>query len=339
MKKKIIIGLIIACVYLWLLLHNVNWAEFANSIAKIYWLPVAGVGFAAIVSQYFRVLRWSILLSPIKKVGIKELFAINGVGFLTVNLLPFRIGEVTRPLLLKKRQKVSFANAFATVVVERVLDVVCLAVVFGIGIVGLSNTSNPSYVHVAHYARITALVGIMALIGFVVLISVQKNYAAKSFEWMASIFPEKIENQIKSMLHNFFEVISNVPGGKNILLITFYSIGVWGASAVAFYLTFRAFDLDLPWSAMFMVMGMATIGASIPIAPGSLGTYQMAIQPALSLYLISPSIGVAYAIVTNVLNFFIMVLMGIACLSYLSINISSLFSEVENADQKSLERI
>ena len=80
------------------------------------------------LSYPIRAQRWRYLLRPVEPVGFNSSFRATTIGFAINALLPGRVGELVRPLVLARREKLSASSAFATVVIERLLDllVVCL---------------------------------------------------------------------------------------------------------------------------------------------------------------------------------------------------------------------
>ena len=88
-----------------------------------------GAGLVATLGTYlFRVERWRHLLRPIGSIRFSPAFRATIMGFAANSLMPGRVGEVLRPYLLARSERVSGTAAFATIVIERLLDllVVCL---------------------------------------------------------------------------------------------------------------------------------------------------------------------------------------------------------------------
>ena len=58
------------------------------------------------ISFYLRSIRWSVLISPVKKVSVLNLFSANMIGFMANNVLPARLGEVIRPVMIARKEKI-----------------------------------------------------------------------------------------------------------------------------------------------------------------------------------------------------------------------------------------
>ena len=79
-----------------------------------------------LVSYLVRAERWQYLLEPLGPTRYATAFRATVIGFAATAVLPARAGEVIRPYLLARREGLSATAAFATIVVERVLDLVAV---------------------------------------------------------------------------------------------------------------------------------------------------------------------------------------------------------------------
>jgi uncharacterized protein (TIRG00374 family) len=97
-----------------------------NYIWAIVPLPII------ILSHYIRSLRWRTILKPVFEAkSTLNLFSAVMVGYF-FNSIFTRLGEFVRPYVYAKREKISASSAFATIVVERVIDVFTLGFLLGI---------------------------------------------------------------------------------------------------------------------------------------------------------------------------------------------------------------
>lgn len=95
------------------------------------WL-MAGI---TIVSHWLRAIRWNILLGPLGyKPKVSHSFLSLMVGYL-VNLVIPRGGELSRCYNLYKLDKVPVESSFGTVVVERVIDLLCLILLIALSFI------------------------------------------------------------------------------------------------------------------------------------------------------------------------------------------------------------
>src|SRR5262249_33017574 len=69
----------------------------------------------------FRALRWTWILRPVARVHFLPAFRATAIGF-AANNLPGKVGEVLRPAMLARSEKLPFSPLLASVALERVFD-------------------------------------------------------------------------------------------------------------------------------------------------------------------------------------------------------------------------
>ena len=72
--------------------------------------------------------RWQYLLEPLGATSFGNAFRATAVGFAASSVLPARAGEVIRPYFLARHERMSATGAFATIILERLLDLVTVLV-------------------------------------------------------------------------------------------------------------------------------------------------------------------------------------------------------------------
>jgi hypothetical protein len=91
-----------------------------------------------LAGHVFRAKRTKLILDQAAKSSDRFQFAALSIGYLFNALLPFRIGEAVRAFVIARRLRISFLYTFASVVIERAVDVLLLGVlvIIGAGLVG-----------------------------------------------------------------------------------------------------------------------------------------------------------------------------------------------------------
>src|SRR5215831_6317174 len=102
----------------------------------------------------FRALRWQYLLAPIGRTHFATAFQTTVIGFAASFLLPARPGEVLRPYLLARREGLPPTACFATIILERLLDLVTVLLLFGVFVLLIDPASLSG--DPALYARVKA---------------------------------------------------------------------------------------------------------------------------------------------------------------------------------------
>src|SRR5436309_3288600 len=94
---------------------------------------IAALGFSTPLLR-LRAFRWRWLLSTPRPVSLDSLYSATMIGFMANNLFPLRVGEFVRAWALGRRENLSKTTVFATVVVERVVDMITLLAIFGVAL-------------------------------------------------------------------------------------------------------------------------------------------------------------------------------------------------------------
>src|SRR5436309_8936008 len=127
---KILAGLGLSVLTLYLFIRNLELEKVGATLASAS-VPLL---LLAILVGYFghlstRSWRWATMLRPLKeRVSFYNLFSTTAIGYAISWLVPLRIGEVARPVLLARRERIPVAGVLATAGIERILDAVAVLV-------------------------------------------------------------------------------------------------------------------------------------------------------------------------------------------------------------------
>jgi len=129
-KKKIffIAGILISIVCSWLFARKIEWSQLSVALKDAEYIYIIPTLILIFVSYYFRAVRWSALIAPIKRVSVLNLFSATMIGYMANSVLPARIGEIIRPVMVAKKEKIKVTASFATVVMERIFDLLSIIV-------------------------------------------------------------------------------------------------------------------------------------------------------------------------------------------------------------------
>ena len=132
MKNHIIIslvaGIVLSAIALYFAFHNVPLDGLLNYLRSINYLWMIPAVILVLVSFFIRALRWQFILETNHKINVWRAFHPLMIGFMINCILPGRVGEIARPMILQKKEKIPFATGIATVAAERVFDVFALVV-------------------------------------------------------------------------------------------------------------------------------------------------------------------------------------------------------------------
>lgn len=269
-RRRIIVGVAVSAGLLWLALRAIGWDALRQSIASasMRWVAVALVGYW--IELALRAARWRVILEPVKALSFGRVAKTLIVGYAANNVLPVRLGELFRADFIARRCRVSRLAAIATIVVERLLDMVVVLLCAAVGI-GWEIASNAS-LEASPVAR-NLLVGLLvvALVVSAVLVVV---YAAP-FGALTRRLPQRFP-RLGLALEAIKTGIASLRQPRMLARVGALSVLVWAANGVAMWTILRAVSISPSVELVLLVIGVAGIAAAIPSAPANIGTLQFA---------------------------------------------------------------
>ena len=280
---------------------DLEWEPFWQAILSInYWLLAAG-GALLIFSNVIRAARWKILLSPQKDIGIRNLFETIMMGYMGNNVLPFRLGEVLRAVVVSNRHELKVSGVGASIVVERGLDMFSFLILAGIYAVLVPTFES---------ARLLALLGLGALlVGIILGFWVNRHHGKFKNRvdiWSQSLSDRGHPKRAEHLLSIFkgLETIWHMPKPIHVILQTTF---LWFLYFMVTFLGLASFDFGLSvielWKVSSILLVFTTLSLSIPAAPGAVGTYHGAVLAALLIFNIDNDAARAFAIVMHLMNY------------------------------------
>ena len=211
MKKysALILSIIIAVLAIYYTVRNVSMEDLANSFKDIHYIYLVPSLAVIIVLYWARALRWKMLVLPIKPVKISQLYSPLMVGFMA-SVLPARVGEIVRAYLLAKNQNITFASSLATIVVERLFDLIFLLLLFAWLLAFQSDIWDPSITwsgfavkDLAFQFGLFSIILIAGLLAFIYLLIRHKAKAVALVHWFLKPFPQNWKIKIENLIEAF----------------------------------------------------------------------------------------------------------------------------------------
>jgi uncharacterized protein (TIRG00374 family) len=204
-------------------------------------------------------------------------------GLACNNVLPIRIGELLRAGWLSRDAPMSGGRAFGSVVLDRICDVVTLAVFFAIGLQAVASA--------AWLVRL-AIGALLAVIVITVALVLARLYSARGRAWGT----RRERGRVVRVLLDTVEMLGQPIGRRHAALWLGLSACTWSLSAFTVILVGRSVGIELsPLEAVFVTSALA-LGVAIPSSPGYIGTYQWIGVAALGLLDIPVEQALAFSI-------------------------------------------
>lgn len=322
-KYSAIAILAVGLLYLAFRGQNVGASLAAIGHANVW--PLIGGILIMFLSHVARAMRWQIVLRPLKRRTSAWLaFKATIAGYAMNNLIP-RSGEIVRPYIMSRGEQIPMAGTLASVIVERLTDVLALAglIVFSL----LSFESRVTNVFPMFTGSIIwGLAGMLVLLIGFILVFFSERRTEQLVGLIARPFSAKIGEKIGRIGRDFSKGLRGLERGA-ILPLLLGTVAIWVLYGLSMYVSLKGFGgpamSALTLRDAFLLLTLSGIAFTIP-TPGGLGSYDALITTGLSMIFgVPPSIALAYAVATHALSYISTTLIGLVFLFQEGISFSS----------------
>ena len=357
MKKKIAISLalggLLSAATLYLAFYNVPVGELVAYMGRInyWWLFPAML--LVVATFVLRVLRWRIILMDAGQVDFWQAFHPLMIGFMINCVLPGRVGELARPVILKKNNDIPVSTGLATVAAERVMDIVALIVLFAIILSTMTIQSNLE----ARFGSIVlnpdtlkAIAWTMIRLSLVLLAGIAAltiswsreliiRFLRKSGRWLNALtgqekggFTDKSVAFCIGLVENFAIGLQLVRSPARLSAGVLLTAAIWFLSVLAYYV----FALGCPgititvWQ-MTAVLVITCFFIALPSVPGFWGLWEAGGVFALSIFGVSGQEAAGFTLVNHAIQMFPVILIGLVSAVMTSVNIFKVTYGAESA--------
>lgn len=318
LRKTINIGapLLLGGAILYWMYRGVEWSTIEHVLwhEMNWWWMLASFPFG-ILAQMFRGWRWKQSLAPLGEhprtsTAIYSIF----ISYAASLLVP-RIGEFTRCGVLKRWEGTSFPKALGTVVTERAVDsLIILTITLLVFLCQL-----PVFLSFFNKTgtRFDELLGMFSATGYVVTLLC----AVMAFMSLY-VFRKKLAfyDKVKSTLRGILDGIMSLRGVSNVPLFLFYSVAIWAAYFLHYYLTFFCFaetaHLGLTCAAVTFIVG--SIAVLVP-TPNGAGSWHFAVKTMLILYGVADAPALFFVLIVHTVQTALVALLGVFGFAMLSV--------------------
>jgi uncharacterized protein (TIRG00374 family) len=287
------------------------WAEARRADGR---LLIAAI-LVVLVTYTIRAFRWQYLLAPIGRTRFSTAFQATVIGFAASFLLPARAGEVLRPYLLAKRDQLPPTAAFATIILERLLDLMTVLLLFGVFVVSVDPASlsgDPAlYSRVKTGGLLAAAASVAGLLVLFALAGHPERLGRLALK-IERVLPARLARAVAGFVESFAQGLAVMRQPGRLLVSLVLSFPLWLSIAAGIWLTSRAFHMTFGYVASFLVMTLLVVGVAVP-TPGQVGGFHAAYRIAVGTFFGVPdATAVGAAIVLHAVSFVPVTLLGLA---------------------------
>jgi uncharacterized protein (TIRG00374 family) len=292
MNWRFWIGIVIAGLSIWYVARGIPMDEVLDAIKRANFLMLFGLSAPCyLLSTYIRALRWRHLTNPIAEIPRSSLFRAQALGFMVNNLLPLRVGEFVRSWYLARQHGVSATSVLGTVVIERVIDVVCVLLIAAGSLTWAGRGED------GLLAQGTLLLLPAACVPVIGLLAVRlfPSHVLSIARFFLRRLPARIGSIVERLLGSFAEGLQSLTFGSHLPWILLHTITIWLLlSTIPIIVGLYAFGLDMGdpvETLMVSLILLAAVGVAvaIPSTPGFFGTYQLAFNSVLERFGVTPA--------------------------------------------------
>ena len=266
------------------------------------------------VTYFVRAERWQYLLNPLGPTHFWTAFRTTVIGFAASFVLPARAGEVIRPYLLAKEEKLPTTAAFATIIVERILDLVtvlALLALFFLVFAGDTATRSPWLFRTVALGGLgTAPIGLGVLAAMFVMAGHPERLHRLVMK-AERVLPARIARTVASFARTFAEGLAVVRRPSRLLFALAWSVVLWLLIAAQIWVIAKTFAIALPLTGTFLITAMLVVGVALPTPGGVGGSHEAFRLGVTSFYGADNDAAVGAAIVQHAVNFLPVTLLGL----------------------------
>lgn len=260
-----------------------------------------------ILAQAFRGWRWNLSLHPL---GERPRYStsVNAV-FLSyaLSLVIPRIGEFARCGVLRRYDGVSFPKALGTVVTERAIDSLLVALIAATTFLWQIRVFNDFFAHTG-----TSIEGILR--GFSVagyIVTAVCGVAVLLMLWYL-LRRFAIYNKVKATVGSIWQGVMSLRIVQNKGLFIAYTLGIWLSYFLHYYLTFFCFEstAHLGLSCALVTFVVGSIAVIVP-TPNGAGPWHFAVKTMLILYGVHDTDALYFVLIVHTVQTFLVVLLGV----------------------------
>jgi len=283
-RGRLLGGAVLAVVLLVFFFRGMDWAALGTALREARLLPLLGLVVVTLAVYSARAWRWGDLLLPLGRVPYRDLFSATMVGFASGLLIP-RAGELLRPWLVSRRHPIATSAGFATIILERLVDLITVLLLFAVYLFVLPPPQQQIEGRLTDLLKlggaVTAAIALGVLV-FLLALHANAERVIGTLEKLLARAPRWLAEPLGKILRAFSSGLAVLRAPLGLLArIGLSSVVVWLLIALGFHLNHMAFGIALPFHANFLLIAFLVVGVAIP-TPGMVGGFHAFYLLALS---------------------------------------------------------
>jgi glycosyltransferase 2 family protein len=286
------------------------WSEMRHGRLSLLALAIG----TTMTTYALRAFRWQYLLRALGPTRFSVAFRTTVIGFAASFLLPARAGEVLRPYLLAREEHLNATAAFATIILERLLDMVTVLVLFAVFLLVFDPVVggvDPGLFAKVRLGGVVAGGFAVVALGLIFVMAGHPEGFARLALRAEAVLPARAAHAMAHAVGKFLQGMSAVRQPTRLAMTVALSFPLWLSIAAGIYLVTCAFHVAMPFTGSFVVMALLVIGVAMP-TPGSVGGFHAMYRFAVTTFYAVPNDrAVSAGLVLHAISFVPVTLLGI----------------------------
>ncbi len=301
------LGLVVTGISVVVLLAVVNLNDLVNVLRQANVGLVALSGVLIVAAIFVRGWRWQIVLRT--PTPFWTVFHVENVGYLINNILPLRLGEPARAVMLSRVTPMSPLEILSTIVVTRLADMIAVLGMLGLVIPALGATEG---VRLAGYGTLlTALaLTLLTILGIVADKPLLRITGALS----RRILPAPLATKIIGWLAELLIGLTPLRQPRKLIGLVGSTVLIWLCYLLYYHVTLMALTPHPPIAWATLATCTASLSTAIPASPAYVGVYDAVVAFTVAPY-IGQTAAIGYAIILHGVEFIIVLLFGLVSLA------------------------
>lgn len=308
---KILFPLLLGVFILYIIYRDFDFSQIWQPLKEmdLFWFTMTTI--FIVLSHVIRGLRWKLALAPLD-LHPKSSTSVNSIFVAyAANLVIPRVGEVSRCVILEQHDKIPFAQSLGTLVTERLIDTLVVAIMT---IIAVALQWNVFMEFINDVGIVTPGKNIR---GWIIIV-----FSAIAIVTMLYLFMRKMKiwKKIRSFIIRFSDGLLSIRKMKNGWLFVLETIAIWFCYFMQFYLCFFYFPFtsNLSFLAGLLLFVAGSIAVVVP-TPNGAGPWHFAVISIMVLYGVSETDASIFALIVHSTQTLIVAILGIYALIMLQL--------------------
>lgn len=302
-----LLGLGVSLTCLALAFRGVNASAVVSTLTRTD-LVLGGIAFfSAMLATAGSTMRWRELLSPYQPRPAR-LFQVFMISHLANTLLPWKLGTFLRAYLAADVEGIGLGFVMGTVVVERLLDALIVAVLF---LLIIPTVALPQFLHNSGVGISLAIIPMFLLL--LAMLHLRPSWLPRLRQRILGNSPTP-RNWPARFLQQGLQSLDVLARLDQYLPILAWSLVIWSAGALANAFALRAMGISVSYLVPVVLLVTLQIGNKVPTVPANIGVFHYVTVLTLGLFGIDRTAALSYAFMLHAVVFLAPAVVGAACL-------------------------